>query len=140
MPASIRGHQTLLKFFLDGGEVSIANVTQFDVNQDASFSRSFYVGAADGEGDTAYMGWSGSFSTEVKDASVDEIIDDVVQNNKNGVGVADITILDTEYYTDGTSKSYVYSGIQLKMGKSVGTLEAKVTKKLDFQADRRTAI
>ena len=140
MPASIRGHNVNIKIFKDGGEVDILTATQFDVNQDANFSRSFDVGRSEGEGDTTYMGFSGSLTLEVKSAALEEMLDDIVQNNLNGIGVSDVTILDTEFYSDGTSKTYVYYGIQLKYSRSVGTMESKVTKKIDWQADGRQAV
>lgn len=140
MSASIRGHQALIKAFKDNGDVNLLNITQFDVNQDASFSRSFYVGRSEGEGDTSFQGWSGSLSVEVKDSMVDDFIDALVTDNLNGIGVADYTLTDTEYYADGTSSTYVYFGLQWKMSKSVGTMDAKVTKKLDFQADGRLKV
>lgn len=140
MAAAIKGHQTALKIFRNGQQVANIPITKFSVNQDASFSRAFYVGNPIGEGDQSIEGWSGSIDAEVKNAAIDDLIDAVVTGNQNGLGVEEVTIVDVEFYTDGTSSTYVYSDIQLKMGKSAGGLNEKVTKKLDFQASTRIKV
>ena len=140
MSASIKGHQSQLRITLNDGDSKIIDITGFDVSQDSNFSRSFYVGRQIGEGDQTIEGWSGSFSCEVKDASIDDLIDDIITNNLNGIGVSEIAILDTELYADGTSRSYVYFDNQFKMSKSVKGLNEKMTKGLDFQASGRIRI
>lgn len=140
MSASIRGHQGQIKFFKNGGDLEIVNLTKVDINQDSTFSRSMYVGAPVPEGDQAIEGWSGSVEAEVKDAILDEMIDALVTDNLNGVGVADYTFVTTENYPDGSSKSYVYFDVQMKMSKSQAGLNEKMTKKLDFQASGRIAL
>lgn len=140
MSASIRGHQGQIKFFKNGGDLEIVNLTKVDINQDSTFSRSMYVGAPVPEGDQAIEGWSGSVEAEVKDAILDEMIDALVTDNLNGVGVADYTFVTTESYPDGSSKSYVYFDVQMKMSKSQAGLNEKMTKKLDFQASGRIAL
>lgn len=140
MSASIRGHAGQFKIFQDGALANIVDITKVSVAQDSSFSRSFYVGRPVPEGDQAIEGWSGSVDLEVKDASVDEFIDALVQNNLNGIGVSDYTFMTTENYADGTSKSYVYFDVQWKMSRENGGLNEKITKKLDFQASGRQAL
>lgn len=140
MGASIRGHQGQLKFFQDGALVGIVNLTSCDINQDSSFSRAFYVGQPVGEGDQAHEGWSGSCEAEVKDAAIDEFIDALVESNLNGIGVSDYTMVTTENYADGTTKSYVYFDMQFKMGRKQSGLNEKITKRLEFQASGRKAL
>lgn len=140
MSSSIRGHQGQFKVFENGSLSNIVNVTSVDVNQDSSFSRSFYVGNPTGEGDQSQEGWSGSLECEVKDAGIDEFIDALIENNLNGIGVSDYTFLTTENYPDGTSKSYVYFDCQFKMGRRQSGLNEKVTKRLEFQASGRKAL
>lgn len=137
MGASIRGHMSQIKILKNGGQTEVVNITSFNVNQDSSFTRSFYVGQQYGEGDQSMDGWSGSMDAEVKDSKIDDLIDSLVTGNLNGIGVDDVTIVDTESYTDGTEVAYVYFGIQLKMSKTIGGQNAKSTKKLDWQADGR---
>ena len=137
MSASIRGHNTSIKFLKNGQQVGFANVTKFDVNQDSSFMRSNYVGQALPEGDQSQDGWSGSMDTEVKDAAIDDLIDALVTQNLSGIGVDEVNIVDTERYADGTQRSYVYIDVQAKMSKSQAGSNAKVTKRLDFQASGR---
>lgn len=137
---SMRGHQGLIKVFKAGQTANIVHITSSDFNQDASFSRSFYVGQQFGEGDTAYEGWSGSMDLEVKDPSVDELIDAMVTNNLNGIGVEEITVMTTENYPDGRSASYMYFGGQFKMSSKKGGLNEKMTKRLDCQFDGRIKI
>lgn len=139
--ATIKGHSTYFKVIKNGDVVGIADLaTNFEVHQDSSFMRSFYVGKKHGVGDQTFEGWSGSFDVEVKDASVDEFIDSIVNNNLDGIGADEIQVVDTEEYLDGTTKSYVYFGCLFKMSKRGGTHKEKVTKKLDFQADGRQAL
>jgi hypothetical protein len=134
--ASIRGHQTAVKLFKAGQQVGVLPMTGFTANQDSDFSRSEYLGQQFPEGDQTQKGWSGSIDTEVKSAVVDELIDAIITQNLNGIGVEEITIVDTENYDDGTSKSYVYFDVQLKMSKDMRGKE-KVAKKLDWQASGR---
>lgn len=140
MSASIRGHQGQFKIFENGALAGIVNLTRVSIAQDTEFSRSMYVGNPIPEGDQAIMGWSGSAEAEVKDASIDEFIDALVENNLNGIGVSDYTFLTTELYADGTSKSYVYFDTQWKMSKEQGGLNEKITKRLEFQASGRKAL
>jgi len=140
MSASIRGHQGQFKIFQDGALQNIVNLTNVEVNQDSTFSRSMYVGQQVPEGDQSIEGWSGSVEAEVKDASIDEFIDALVTNNLNGIGVSDYTFITTENYPDGTSKSYVYFDVQFKMSRRNPGLNEKITKRLEFQASGRIAL
>jgi hypothetical protein len=140
MSASIRGHQGQIKFFENGALFGIANLTNVDINQDSTFSRSNYVGAPEPEGDQAIEGWSGSTDAEVKDSSIDDLIDALVTNNLNGIGVSDYSFVSTEFYADGTTRSYVYYDVQFKMGRKQGGLNEKITKRLDFQASGRKVL
>lgn len=134
---SIRGHQGQIKFFEDGAQVGFAGLTSVDITQDSTFMRSNYVGQPEPEGDQAIEGWSGSVDAEVKNAEIDNFIDALITNNLNGIGVSDYTFVSTELYGDGTSQSYVYYDCQFKMSKKQEGLQAKMTKKLDFQAAGR---
>ncbi len=140
MSASIRGHQGQFKIFENGAPVDIINVTKVTVNQDSTFSRSFFVGNPVPVGDQSIEGFSGSLDMEVSDATVDEFIDNLTNNRLNGVGVADYTFITTENYADGTSKSYVYFDCQFKLSRDNGGMTEKITKKLDFQAAGRAAL
>lgn len=140
MSASIRGHMGSLKFFKDGAVVGIVDITNVDIKQDSSFSRTYYVGRALPEGDQTIEGWSGSVELQVKDAEVDKFIDALVNDNLNGIGVSDYTMVTTEQYADGRSQSYVYFDMQFKMSRKQGGLNEKVTKNLEFQASGRQAL
>lgn len=140
MTASIRGHQTQVKLFNNGSQINLLTVTRFEANQDSSMSRSFYVGNPVGEGDQTIEGWSGSLECEVKDAAVDQLVDAIVTQNLAGVGATEFTIVDTEFYTNGTQQSYVYSDVQMMMSKSQSGLNEKVTKRLQWQASLRTPV
>ena len=137
MPASIRGHQAVVKVFKNGANQDIINITRFEVTQDSTFSRSNYLGQAVPEGDQDQQGWSGSMDMEVKSANVDDLIDALVTQNLNGVGAEQVTIVDTENYSDGTTRSYVYFDIQAKMSKTQPASTEKVTKRLEWQASGR---
>jgi hypothetical protein len=135
--ASIRGHMGQIRIFENGVLQKIFDITKFDLNQDSSFSRSFYVGNPVGEGDQTVEGWSGSIDLEVKDDSVDKFIDALINNQLNGVGVSDYQVILTESYPNGTSASYVYFDGQFKMSRSQGGSTEKVTKRLDCQFSGR---
>ena len=140
MSASIRGHQGQFKIFENGSLANIVDITSVDVNQDSSFSRTFYIGKPVGEGDQAIEGWSGSIELQVKDAEVDKFIDALITNNLNGIGVSDYTFVTTENYADGKVASYVYYDVQFKMSRKQSGLNEKMTKRLEFQAAGRQAI
>jgi hypothetical protein len=137
MSASIRGHQGQIKFFQDGALVGFSNITNLSLNQDSTFSRAMYVGVPLPEGDQSLEGWSGSIDAEVKDDEIDLFIDALVANNLAGIGVSDYTFVTTESYADGTQASYVYFDCQFKMSRTQAGLNAKQTKKLDFQCSGR---
>lgn len=140
MTASIRGHQGSFKVFQDGKETVFDTITRVSVNQDSSFSRSFYVGNPIGEGDQSIEGWSGQFEMEVKNAIADEFMDALITANLNGIGVSDYTFITTEKYPDGTRQSYVYYDVQFKLSKDQSGLNEKITKRYDFQASGRIKI
>jgi len=138
MPSpSIRGHQGRIRVLRNGGDSGIIHFLSLDVNQDSTFSRSFYVGNPIGEGDQTVEGWSGSGELEVKDASVDALIDALISGNLAGIGVEDVVFIIDELYADGTLSSYVYFDIQAKMSKKVSGLQEKQTKRIDWQAAGR---
>jgi hypothetical protein len=138
--ASIRGHLTQIKIYMNSGDTKIANLKSFEANQKSTFIQSEYVGVAIPEGDQSMEGWDGSFMCEVKDPFIDDFIDALITNNLAGIGVADYSLTDTENYTDGTVRSYVYSDMQFKLKKKVGGLKEKTTKGLDFQAGSRNKL
>lgn len=137
---SIRGHQGQFKLFENGSLKNIVDITSVSVTQDSSFQRTFYVGRPAPEGDQTIEGWSGSIQLEVKDSEVDDLIDALITNNLNGIGVSDYTFLTTENYGDGTRRSYVYFDVQWKMSKNQGGLTEKMTKTLEFQASGRVKL
>lgn len=138
--ASIRGHQATFKVLQDGKEVVIDSITNVSINQDSSMSRSFYVGKAIGEGDQSIEGWSGSFDMEVKDDTIEQFIDALVNANLNGIGISDYTFITTENYPNGTSASYVYFDCQFSMSKTQSGMSEKVTKSVNFQASGRVRL
>ena len=137
MAPSFRGHQGRFEVYVDGKRQVFDTITKVSVNQDSNFSRAEYVGNPIPEGDQTNNGWSGQIEMEVKDASVDEFIDNLITSNQNGIGYSQIFFIVTESYSDGTNKSYVYSDTQWKMSRDQGGLSDKVTKRLDFQASAR---
>lgn len=137
MPPSIRGHQGQFKIFENGELTNIVDIVSAEINQDAEFSRTEYVGRSIPEGDQSQQGWSGSIDLEVKDDSVDVFIEALITNNLNGIGVSDYALLLTENYGDGKTSSFVYGDVQFKMSKSQSGLSEKITKRLEFQAGFR---
>ena len=138
--ASIRGHQTRMDLTQDGAPVAIDTITNFSMNQDANFSKSFYVGAAIPEGDTSYEGFSGSFDMEIKNAVIEEFFDAMIANNLAGIGVSDYVLMDTEFFPNGSSTTYAYYDGQFSMSKTAGGSNEKVTKSINFQFSGRTKV
>ena len=138
--ASIRGHQGEFRILEDGNVVDIIEVLNVSVKMDGQMMRSKYVGRATPVGDQAIEGWSGSMDMEVVDDTVELFIDNLVNNNLAGIGVADYAFVVTENYDNGTSASYLYSDCQFMYSRENGGLDAKITKKLDFQASTRIRI
>lgn len=137
---SIRGHQSSFKIFENGALVNVLHILSTDINQDSSFTRSFYVGNPVAEGDQVIEGWSGTIELEVKDAEVEAFIDALITNNLNGIGISDYTFIDTETYADGSTSSYAYFDVQWKLSKRSAGANEKVTKRLEFQAAGRVKL
>lgn len=140
MPASIRGHQTRFEVYQDGAPQTFDTITNVSINQDSSFSRTFYVGRPIPEGDQTIEGWSGSFDMEVKDDKVERFLDALINNNLNGIGVSEYSFIDTEFYPDGTSATYVYFDCQFSISKTKSGLNEKVTKSVNMQASGRVRV
>lgn len=140
MTTSIRGHKTRMEFIQDGQEQVVDTITGFQVNQDSSFMRSEYVGNPVPEGDQAIQGFSGSLDMEVKNDLIERVVDAMITNNLNGIGVSDYQLIDTEEYPDGTQATYAYFDVQFKLSKTASGLSEKVTKKLDWQASGRIRV
>ncbi len=138
--ASIRGHQARFELYQNGAPVVIDTLTNVQINQDSNFSKSFYVGNPIPEGDQSIEGWSGQFDMEVKNATIEEFLDALIANNLNGIGVSDYTFIDTEFYPNGTTKSYVYFDCQFSLSKTKPGLNEKVTKTINMQAMGRIAL
>lgn len=137
---SIRGHQGSLKLYQDGGEIQVISITRASVNQETSFTRSFYVGNRFPEGDQSLDGWTGDIEMEVKGPEIDEFMDALQANNLAGIGVSDYALVLNEFYSDGRSKSYVYFDCQFRLTKSIAGMNEKVTKTYEFQASGREAV
>ena len=137
---SIRGHSGRIKFFQDGQDAGIVNLTSVNINQESTFMKSYYVGQAEPECDQAIEGWTGDVEAEVKDATIDKLIDALVTNNLNGIGISDYSFVSTELYGDGSTQSYVYYDVVFKMSRKQEGLQGKITKRLEFQAAGRKAL
>lgn len=135
--ATIRGHQAGIKFFENGTPVGIVDITRFEVSQEASFQRSKYIGNPIPEGDVSYSGFSGSADLEIRDPKSEEFIDAMINNNLAGVGVSDYSLTVQEFYPNGQTRTWAYFDVQWKMSASYGSLEDKVTKRLEWQAAGR---
>lgn len=131
---SIKSHQYALEMYRGGKKIIIDTITNVSVNQDADFSRSQYVGNPIGEGDTTYNGNSGSLDMEVKGPEADDLLQAIVTENYNGVGITDVALLETENYSNGVVATWLHLGVQLKMSKTAQG-NSKVTKRIDFQSD-----
>ena len=140
MTASIRGHQARFEVYQNGTPVVIDTLTNVQINQDSNFSKSFYVGKAIPEGDQSIEGWSGQFDMEVKNDVIEQFMDALIANNLNGIGVSEYTFIDTEFYPDGSSASYVYFDCQFSLSKTKPGLNEKVTKTINMQAMGRVRI
>lgn len=140
MPASIRGHQARFAVYQDGVNQSFDTITNLSLNQDSNMTKTFYVGAAIPEGDQSIEGWSGSFDMEIKNAKVDEFLDALINNNLAGIGVSQYFFIASELYPDGTVSTYLYSDCQFSLNKTVGGLNSKVTKSVNFQAMSRVKL
>lgn len=134
---TIRGHQAQVKFFLDGNDLEVVDLSRFEVTQDSSFIRSKFIGNPIPEGDVVYQGFTGSADAEVRDSKMEDLIDLLVQQNLQGTGVQDTSLVVQEFYDDGQSKSWVYYDVQWRLSGSYPSLDEKVTKRLEFQAAGR---
>lgn len=137
---SLRGHQGQFKVYKDGSLVDILCVTNVKAALDSSFSRAFYVGNTVGESDQTIEGWSGSFESEVKNKTLEQFFDALINDNLNGIGISDYTFTVTENYPDGTVSTYVYTDCVFKYSRSAAGLNEKITKSVEFQAGARLTV
>ena len=106
--ATLRGHQALFKIYRNGTEEIFDAITKVSISQDASFSRHLYVGNPIPESDVVYMGWTGSFETEARNATIEDFLDALVTNNLNGINVDRCHFIIRESYVDGTQNAHLY--------------------------------
>ncbi len=138
---TIRGHQAKFRLFQDGGEIGpVIHLKSVDVNQESSFIKSYYVGAKTPVGDQSMDGWSGSAELEVGNKDMDDFIDALITDNLNGIGLSDYAFTVTDFFSDGTSQSYVYTDVQWKLGRAIRGSNEKVTQRLEFQAMSRQKV
>lgn len=138
--STIRGHQSEVRLLKDGQLVNILHMTKFSAKMDNTMMRSRFVGQSVPMGDQSIDGWSGNAAFEVADDQIEQFIDALVTGNLAGVGVSDYSLIDTEYYADGSSASYLYTDIQWAYSKEVGSFDTKTTKSMDWQASFRQRI
>lgn len=142
MPAgkSIQGRDTQIRLFKSGNLVNIIEILNFNHRQDADFIRGEYLGNTKSVGDTSHKGWSGDFEAEVLDSTIDDLIDALIEQNLERLDIDEISLLEVENYRDGRRAGWVYTGVQLKYSKSVGSRSEKIRKKLEWQADDRKKV
>ena len=138
--SSIKGDRGRLKVFENGKDLQILSITGFEVTEDSQFLKSNYVGKSVPETDKTFDGYSGSIDTEVKSAVQDLLIDRINSAIKRGIGMPRIALVLSEDYPDGTSKSYIYTNVQLKLSRSQKGGTEKVTKRFEFNASDRKPI
>jgi len=137
---AIQGKDTQIRLFRNGTLVNVVEVSNFNVKQDADFTRSSYLGNVPSIGDVNHKGWSGDFEVEVVNAAIDDLIDALITENLSRIDYEEIVIHDQENYRDGTKAAWVYYGIQMRYSKTASGRDEKVKKKIEFQADERRKI
>lgn len=140
IPATIRGHQAVFKIYKDGEEQVIDSITRVSIREESQLTRHSYVGDRNTQSDKTHMGWSGSFEMECRNALIEELLDEVITGNLNGVNRPDYTFQITEVYSDGSRSSHIYTDCVFSYGREQGGMDSKVTKSIDFQASRRVRL
>lgn len=136
MGVSIRGNRRHIRILQDGRALDVFEIVDFNYREDAQKSKSFYVGSTDPETDKNVMGWSGSFTTEVKHSRLEQLIQEINDAKKNGVADPQITIVVLEEHPDyQSSATFIFTACILvyENSRNAGGQE-KVTKSLSFES------
>ena len=103
---SIRGDKGQVRVLENGGLVGVYEFTGFSANEDQSVLKSYYVGQTEPEIDKSVMGYSGSFTIEVKNDTMERLIfrqNEAIKNNNNRPNISIVVV--KEYGGNGASPS-----------------------------------
>ena len=137
---TVKGKDTKVRLMRNGAPVNMYGLKSFSAEQDADFTRDEYLGEVKSVGDTDHKGWTGSAEWEITGPEVMEAADALITNNLERVNADEIQLMRTFNFRDGTSKSFVYTGVQLKLSDDSPGMHEKSTLKMDWQADDRLAV
>jgi len=136
MPVSIRGDKNHIQIQLNGRPLLIQEFVDFSFREESQLSDTYYIGRKEPEVDKNQMGWSGSFTMEVKHAILDEVVQEINDAKKAGSASPDVRIVVLEEYgIAGDRKSYVFDRCELiyENRRSAG-IQEKITKTFSFKA------
>ena len=140
MSASIRGDKGHVRIIKNGEQVAWFEVTGLNSQEDTQLTESHYCGSKKPETDALMMGWSGTINGEVKNDAVEQLILEIRQARRSGVGLPQVNILYHEEYPDGAldgsnGKTFLFTDAELVYGgRNAAGAPDKITKSLNFKA------
>ena len=120
--------------------LQFSNLTSFDVKQESKSEKSVGLDGINRHMEL-YEGWSGSFSIDREDNTIDDFFAMLENMYYTGQNIQPAVITETITEPTGNISQYRYEGVVFKYsdaGKRDGN--AKVSQKIDFKASRRRKI
>lgn len=112
------GKDTQLSITVNGVVIRVADkITGFTADEEKDEIQTKLLGQSGSQRDQEFTGWKGTFNLAENTAEIDEMMDTIRAAQIARVPI-DITINDTTYYRDGTSKTYAYPDCKLSISKS----------------------
>lgn len=121
------GKNTQIQVVVNGAVTAIQDrVTNFTRDQEVDEIDSRYLGQSGRTTVQEFVGNNGTLEIEESTAAVGDLEDVITAAMVARVPVV-LNIVDTTYYNDGTSKTYLYADCKLRFGRRVARGEATKT-------------
>ena len=140
---SIRGDQGNLVVLENGSRVGVFEYTGFTYNEKQSLHESFYIGRKEPELDKSIMGYAGSLNVEIKNSTIEDLIERQNEAIKAKSGIPFIALVVTFEYGDNgaPTSSYLFSGCILNLDSvNVGNLGEKISLSISFSATNKEKV
>ena len=145
MAAAIRGDNVHLVITMDGERLPLVEVMNFEASSKTEEHEDYYIGRKDPETDALERGWTGSFTSNVKSAVIDDALNRIMIARRSRVAAPTVNITLIEDYikedtpesvrSDLSSKTFLNCQLIYANVRS-GGLNEKLTKTITFNASK----
>lgn len=137
-PYSI-GRDCRITVLWDGSRVDLRDVTSFTANQETQALRAFPLNSVPTEYNLP-NGWRGSFQIARANAVLDTLVAAIESGYWNAGTIASGTLYQYITEADGSTSTWEYSGISMKLSTDAWAAENLVHQTVQFFASTRTKI